>query len=259
MINTWAQILATTVQRMWIDIVSIIPSILVAIVLLLLGWIVGGGLAKIVAQLVDTLKIDAALRSAGVDKVVDKTGYKMNAGGFLGGLVKWFVIAIFLVAALEVLKLTQVTAFLSQIVFFYMPQVIVAVLILLIAAVLADFTSNLVVGAAKAADIGSPYFVGSVARWAIWIFAILAALDHFFVTPPSTTALTVTAAFTSTGTVITQFSPGGNVNRLRVDGGGGNATLALAPIPEPDTYGMLLAGLGLFGFIARRKAKREVA
>ena len=181
MINTWAQILATTVQRMWIDIVSIIPSILVAIVLLLLGWIVGGGLAKIVAQLVDTLKIDAALRSAGVDKVVDKTGYKMNAGGFLGGLVKWFVIAIFLVAALEVLKLTQVTAFLSQIVFFYMPQVIVAVLILLIAAVLADFTSNLVVGAAKAADIGSPYFVGSVARWAIWIFAILAALDQLSV------------------------------------------------------------------------------
>ncbi len=181
MINTWAQILATTVQRMWIDIVSIMPSILVALVLLLLGWIVGGGLAKIVAQLVDTLKIDAALRSAGVDKVVDKTGYKMNAGGFLGGLVKWFVIAIFLVAALEVLKLTQVTAFLSQIVFFYMPQVIVAVLILLIAAVLADFTSNLVVGAAKAADIGSPYFVGSVARWAIWIFAILAALDQLSV------------------------------------------------------------------------------
>ena len=67
MINTWAQILATTVQRMWIDIVSIMPSILVALVLLLLGWIVGGGLAKIVAQLVDTLKIDAALRSAGVD------------------------------------------------------------------------------------------------------------------------------------------------------------------------------------------------
>ena len=85
------------------------------------------------------------------------------------------------------------------------------------------------------------------------------AFASFFVTPPSTTALTVTAAFTSTGTVITQFSPGGNVNRLRVDGGGGNATLALAPIPEPDTYGMLLAGLGLFGFIARRKAKREVA
>jgi hypothetical protein len=84
------------------------------------------------------------------------------------------------------------------------------------------------------------------------------AFAGFFVNPPVTTALTINAAFTSTGTVITQI-PLGNTTRLRVDGGGGNATFAIAAIPEPDTYGMLLAGLGLFGFIARRKAKREAA
>jgi hypothetical protein len=84
------------------------------------------------------------------------------------------------------------------------------------------------------------------------------AFASFFVNPSASTALNVTAAFTATGTVITQF-PLGNTTRLRVDGGGGNATLAVTAIPEPDTYGMLLAGLGLFGFIARRKAKRDVA
>jgi hypothetical protein len=84
------------------------------------------------------------------------------------------------------------------------------------------------------------------------------AFASFFVNPPATTTLNVTAAFTSTGTVVTQFGSEGRT-RLRVDGGGGNATLAVAAIPEPDTYGMLLAGLGLFGFIARRKAKRDVA
>jgi len=80
------------------------------------------------------------------------------------------------------------------------------------------------------------------------------AFAGFFVNPSVFTTLDVAAAFTSTGTVITQFG-----NRLRVDGGGGNATFALAAVPEPDTYGMLLAGLGLFGFIARRKSKRETA
>jgi hypothetical protein len=81
------------------------------------------------------------------------------------------------------------------------------------------------------------------------------AFAAFFVSPPATSALNVTAAFTATGTVVTQLPNG----RVRIDGGGGNATLSLAPIPEPDTYGMLLAGLGLFGFIARRKAKRDAA
>ncbi len=85
------------------------------------------------------------------------------------------------------------------------------------------------------------------------------AFASFFGIPPASVPLTATAAFTSTGTVITQFAGGPNTTRLRVDGGGGNATFSLTPIPEPDTYGMLLAGLGLFGFIARRKAKREVA
>lgn len=180
-LNSWAQIFVGTLEQVWVDVASLIPSILMAIVLLVLGWILGAGFGRIVAQLVETLKIDAALRSAGVDAVVTRMGHTLNAGAFLGALVKWFVIAIFLVVALEVLQLTQVTAFLSQIVFFYLPQVIVAVLILLIAAVVADFVQELVVGAAKAAEIGSPYFVGSVARWSIWIFAILAALDQLSV------------------------------------------------------------------------------
>jgi small-conductance mechanosensitive channel len=181
LLTTWSQILVGTIQQMWADVSAAVPDILAAVVVLVVGWLAGASLAKVVGQLVDTLKIDAALRSAGVDKIAERAGYRLNAGGFLGALVKWFVIAIFLVAALEILNLTQVTAFLSQIVFFYLPQVIVAVLILLIAAVVADFVQNLVVGAAKAAEIGSPYFVGSVARWSIWVFAILAALDQLSV------------------------------------------------------------------------------
>lgn len=181
MIEGLAAIIATTVQSISSEVIRVIPSIVIAIALLILGWIVGVAFSRIVAQVVETLKIDGVLRSAGFDKIVERSGHKLNAGALLGGMVKWFIISIFLVIALEVLNLTQVTAFISQIVFFYLPQVIVAVLILLIAAVVADFVSGAVVSAAKAAEIGSPYFVGSVARWAIWIFAILAALDQLSV------------------------------------------------------------------------------
>jgi hypothetical protein len=153
----------------------------VAIVLLLLGWVVGAGLGKVVSQAIGVLRVDSALRSAGVDKIFERTGHPLHAGGFFGALVKWFIIAVFLIAALEVLNLTQVNAFLGEVVFSYLPQVIVAVLIILIGAVVADFLYGVSVGAAKAADIASPYLVGSIARWSVWIFAILAALDQLSV------------------------------------------------------------------------------
>ena len=82
------------------------------------------------------------------------------------------------------------------------------------------------------------------------------AFAGFFVTPPATQILDLAAAFTNTGSVITQFPLGGTNFRLSLNGGGGNATLSVSNVPEPDTYGMLLAGLGLFAFIARRRGRK---
>ena len=83
----------------------------------------------------------------------------------------------FLLASLAGLGLTQLNLFLQS-VLAYLPQVIVAVLMLLVAAVIAEVMQNVVVGAARAAEMKSARFLGSVTRWAIWIFAILAALDQ---------------------------------------------------------------------------------
>lgn len=181
MIEAWTFALQQTFEQLLLEVAMVLPNVLFAILLLILGWVVGIGLGQLVARIVKAVRVDDALRAAGVHKVVERAGMTFSSGGFLGGLVRWFVIAVFFVVALDVLNLNQVNAFLSEVVFFYLPQVIVAVLILLVAAVVADFVEGVAVGAAKAADVGSPFFVGSVARWSIWIFAILAALDQLAV------------------------------------------------------------------------------
>ena len=136
------------------------------------------------SQIINALKVDMALESLGAKEVVSRAGFKLDSGAFIGGLVRWFFIVVFLMAAVEVLGLREVTAFLRDIVLWYIPKVIVAAVILVAAAVLADVAQRLVRGSAQAAHLPSAAFLGGVTRWSIWVFAILAALYELGVAGP---------------------------------------------------------------------------
>ncbi|MDB5189570.1 MAG: small-conductance mechanosensitive ion channel [Parcubacteria group bacterium] len=182
-LTTWADVLNNSLQSLFWGLVQFIPNLIVALVIFIVGWLVGAGLGRLVAQVVAAIKVDQALRAAGVEKVVERAGFTLNAGAFLGFLVKWFFIIVFLVASLDVLGLTDVTAFLRGVVLTYIPQVIVAVLILLVAAVIAEAAQRVVAGSARAAGLNAANLLGTIARWAIWVFAILAALDRLGISP----------------------------------------------------------------------------
>jgi Conserved TM helix len=157
---------------------TFIPNFLFAVIIFLIGWFIAVLLGRVVAEAIRAIQVDHALKMAGVGDVVHRAGYSLNSGAFLGALVKWFVIIVFLMASLQIIGLSIVTYFLEQIVLQFLPQVIVAVLIILVAAVVAEVAQGVVAGAARAAGIRSAGFAGTVAKWAIWGFAIIAALSQ---------------------------------------------------------------------------------
>ncbi len=174
--TTWADVLNQSFQNLFYGLVAFIPNLIVAIVIFIVGWIIGAGLGRIVTQVINSLRIDQALKQAGVDRVLSRAGFELSSGKFLGRLVEWFFIIVFLVAALDVLHLEAVNLFLRDVVLGYLPQVIVAVLILLVSAVVAQAAEGVVAGSARAAQLHAAGFLGKVARYSIWTFAILAAL-----------------------------------------------------------------------------------
>jgi hypothetical protein len=164
-------------QLLW-NSVNFLPAFLFAVIVFLIGWFIATWLGWVVAEAIRAVRVDHALKQAGVDEVVARAGYHLDSGAFVGALVKWFVILVFLLASLQVMGLSQVSYFLQQIVLGYLPNVIVAVLILLVGAVIAQIAEGVIAGSARAAGIVSAGFVGTLARWAIWIFAVLAALTQ---------------------------------------------------------------------------------
>ena len=176
--NTWADVLSQSFQNLSYGLITFIPNLVIAIIIFFVGWLIGVGVGRVVAQIIDALRIDRALRTTGLERVLSRAGFELSSGRFLGFLVKWFFIIVFLVASLQVLGLTQVNLFISSVVLGYLPQVIVAVLILFVAAMIAEAAERVVAGSARAASLNAAGFFGKVARYSIWIFAILAALDQ---------------------------------------------------------------------------------
>lgn len=175
-LQNWGDALNSTLGSLWPATIQLIASLIVAIIIFVVGWIIGAFVARLIEQAFKTIKIDHILKQAGLEDALNRGGVKLNSGAFIGGLVKWFIIAVFLLASLQILGLNEVTYFLESIVVTYLPRVIVAVLILLVAVVISDVTQKFVVAAAGAAKIKAAHSVGVVAKWSIIIFAILSAL-----------------------------------------------------------------------------------
>lgn len=181
--STWGMTLQQSFNSLLYGTINFLPNLVLAIIIFVIGWFLGVLIGRVIAQAVRAIKVDHALRSAGVEEVVHRAGWTLNSGEFIGALVKWFIIIVFLLAALSVMGLTSVTIFLQLGLLPYLARVIVAVMIIAIAAVVAEFAQSVVTGSARAAGVTSAGFAGAVAKWAIWIFAILAALDQLGVTP----------------------------------------------------------------------------
>lgn len=169
-------IFTNSLLGVWFGTVNFVPKLIIAIIIYAFGWILATLIQRVIEGIFKSFKVDNLIKATGVEDVIERSGYKLNSGSFVGVLVKWFVIVVFLVAALDMIGLTQVTDFLKNVVLGYLPLVIIAVLILMVSVVIADALQKVVVASAKATHIKSAVLLGTLTKWAIWIFAILAAL-----------------------------------------------------------------------------------
>lgn len=152
-----------------------VAKVFVALVVFAVGWAIAVAVAQLIARLVAVLKIDKVLERMGLSVIFERAGLKLESAVFVGWLVKWFLILVVFLAVVDVLGLNAVADYLRQILG-YIPNLIVAVLILLVSVLLGDVVDRAVVASVKAAELRSAEFLGKVARWSIYVVALLAAL-----------------------------------------------------------------------------------
>lgn len=154
-----------------------IPALIGAIVILIIGWIISGIVARLIERMMVATGFERAVERSGIGGFLARTGTAWTASRVLAELAKWFIRLIFLQAAAQVLGMPQVTAVINNIVL-YLPNVFVAVLIVVVGAMLARVVAGLVRGSVSEMGVANPGLFAAIAQYAILGFAAIAALSQ---------------------------------------------------------------------------------
>jgi hypothetical protein len=165
------------VREMLTRIMAYLPVLLGALVILIVGWLVAKAIRQLVGWLLKTVRFDVLADKTGISEVLRKGNLKISAGEVISGLVYWLIIIMVLVMAVDALGLPKASDVLASL-FAYVPKVIAALLVLVVAMFLANFVSGIVRTAAGNANLPKPEIFAGISRWAIIIFAVTISLGE---------------------------------------------------------------------------------
>ena len=183
MAYTWAETTIFALQNLWQVFLAFMPQLLGAIIVFLVGWTFSIGVGKLVTEILNRLKFDKLFRKTGWTEALEKADLKVNASAFIGGIVKWILVVVFLLVAVEILGLVQFAAFVES-VLAYLPNVVVAALIFTVTVIVVDIMEKVVRTAVEGIKIGYGQVVSMIVKWSIWTFAILAILYQLGIARP---------------------------------------------------------------------------
>ncbi len=182
-IQQWGDVFTSSLQGLWIGFIGFVPKLIFAVIIFIIGWAIGVVVSRALAQVINALKVNKLFESIGAKNVLDRAGFKLDIGVFIGEVAKWFIVLVFLMASLDVLGLDQVNLFLREVVLGYLPRVFIAAILLVIATLVSDAIRKFVEGSAAAMGVRSARMAGTIAKWAIWIFVIIIVLSELGIAP----------------------------------------------------------------------------
>jgi hypothetical protein len=173
----WDNLVAEPVRQMLTKILAYLPILLGALAILIVGWVIARAIRGTIDWLLKIVRFDTLADKAGVSEILRKGDLKISAREVVSGIVYWLIIIMVLVMAVDALGLPKASDVLAGL-FAYVPNVIAALLVLVVAMFLASFVSGIVRTAAGNANLPKPEIFASISRWAIIIFAATVSLEQ---------------------------------------------------------------------------------
>lgn len=183
MILDWYTVTIDALQQFLLGLGPVLLKIIGALIVFIIGWFISIGVGRLIAEILKRLKFNRLFEKEGWKRALEKAELKVDPSEFIGAIFKWVLVIVFLLAVVEISGLSQFADFLKDKVLPYLPNVIIAALIFVVAMVIADILEKIVRAAVEGIKAGYAKLAGTIVKWAIWIFAILAILLQLKVAP----------------------------------------------------------------------------
>jgi len=178
----WQVLIIEPTREMLTSIANFIPTLIGALVILVLGWVIAGIIKGLVNRILQLIKFDVVADKAGVSNILSKGNIKLTARQMISALAYWLVMIMVLVMVVNALGLTVASQLLEGLLS-YIPNVIAAIFVLVLGMFLGNIVSGIVRTAASNANMPKPQMLGNISQWAILIFAVTIALRQLGIAP----------------------------------------------------------------------------
>lgn len=176
-VTEWSDAMFTSLAAAMALLFSAIPKVLGFVLIVLAGWFIASLIEKGLAAILRTIRFNELSERAGLGDFVRKMGMDTDAAGMIGLVVKWFVRLIAMVVAFDALGLTAVSDVLQSFLM-WMPNLVVALVVLVIGGLAARGLSNVVRGTATEAGITNAHLLAKIASVMVWVFAVVVAVNQ---------------------------------------------------------------------------------
>lgn len=160
-----------------VSVIGVIPQFLGGIMVFLIGLILSGWGKSLVFQLLKAVNLNTLKQNSALNEFLNRAEIHFRLDKALAEIVRWLILYVFTIAALNVVGLTVVSDFLSGILS-YIPSVINALIIIVIGVLVAGFMESLVKSAVAPIDLASARLMGKIASYTVFVFASLFAVSE---------------------------------------------------------------------------------
>jgi len=165
----------TSINTITGNIILYIPNIIMAVIVLIMGFILGKIISSMICTILKKLKLDKTLKGSVIEKTVEASGTTIL--GLFGVIVRWFIYLIAIMLAVEYLNIPILSNIIRQFIE-YLPHVFAALLILLVGLIIADFIGDTFKNLGKSMELSYMNILSSGLKLFLYFFVLVIALEQ---------------------------------------------------------------------------------